>query len=113
MVCVALRSGKQLFDGVIVSRLGEMVEADGQGVGGQVRGKIGLGIEDLTQQRAGIVGAGDMLAKQRCHAGFGAIGDHLDGIDEVLALGAQTSEAIFLRQWTSPECDAECPCAIV
>ena len=87
-----------MFDALIVSRLGEMVERDGQGVAGQVRGEISLGIENLAQQGAGIVRAGDMLAQQRSQAGFGAIGDHLDGIDEMLPLGAQTSKAVFFRQ---------------
>jgi hypothetical protein len=64
------------------------VEADGQGVGGQVRGKISLDFEDLEQQGAGIVGAGEMLAKKRGHDGFGTISDHLDGIDEMLSFGA-------------------------
>ena len=55
---------QELFDGVIVSRLGEMVELYRQGVGDEVGGKISLGIEDLAQKSAGIFGAGDMFAKQ-------------------------------------------------
>ena len=44
-----------MFDGLIVSGLREMVESDGQCVGGQVGCEIRLGLEDLAQQGAGIV----------------------------------------------------------
>ena len=40
---------QQVFDALVVSRLGEMVERDGQGVVGQVRGEISLGIKNLAQ----------------------------------------------------------------
>jgi len=77
----------------------EMVEPDGQCVGGHVGRKIGVGLKDLPQERAGIVAAaGQMLAQQRGHAGFGAIGDHLERIDEVLPLGSQASEPVLFRQ---------------
>ena len=39
-----------------------------------------------------------MLAQQRRHAGFGAISDHLESVDEVLAFRPQAGEAVFLRQ---------------
>ena len=39
-----------------------------------------------------------MVTEQRRHAGFGAIGDHLESVDEVLTFRAQTGEAVFLRQ---------------
>ena len=77
----------------------EMVEPDGQCVVSHVGREIGVGLKDLAQERAGIVvAAGQMLAQQRGHAGFGAVGDHLERIDEVLALGAQASEPILFRQ---------------
>ena len=41
-----------MFDGLIVSGLREMVESDGQCVGGQVGCEIRLGLEDLAQQSA-------------------------------------------------------------
>src|SRR2546430_11464775 len=59
-----------------------MMQADRQGVGGQVREEIHLSIENLAQQGTRILGASQMLAQQRSQAGFGAIGDHFDGIDE-------------------------------
>src|SRR5215472_1048361 len=74
-----------------------MMQPDSQDVGGQVRDEIRLGIENLAQQGASIVGASDMLAEQQGQAGLGAIGDHFDGVDEMLTFGAQTSEAVFLR----------------
>ena len=89
---------QEFFDGLIVSRLSQVVESDCQGAGSHVRGKVGLGIEDLSEQSAGIVGSSDMFAKELCHAGFGAISDHLDGIDEMLSFRAQTSKAVLFRQ---------------
>jgi hypothetical protein len=42
---------QQVFDALIVSRLREMGERDGQGVTDQVRGEISLGIENLESSR--------------------------------------------------------------
>ena len=58
-----------------------MVEPNGQRIGGQAGREIGLGLEDLAQPAACVVSSGEMLAKQRGHADFGAISDHLDRID--------------------------------
>ena len=80
---------EQFFDGAIVSGKGEMVQPDGECVVGQVGGQIGVGVKDLTQERSDIVAAaGHMLAQQRSHARFSAVGNHFESIDEVLALGA-------------------------
>ena len=64
----------------------------------EVGNQIGIGVIDLPQQSASIVGARHFFAEDRYHAGFRAIADHLDGVDEVLSLGAQSGEAILLRQ---------------
>ena len=78
-----------MFDSLIVSCLREMVESDGECVGGQVGCEIRLGLEDLAQQSARIVStARQMLTQQRGQAGLGAISNHLERIDEVLPLGA-------------------------
>ncbi len=79
---------EEFFDGLIVSCLSQVVACDSQDGGSHVRGEIGLGIGDLSEQSACIVGSCDVLAKQRCHIGFGAISDHLDGIDEMFLFGA-------------------------
>ena len=64
----------------------------------EVGNQIGIGVIDLPQQSASIVGARHFFAKYRHHAGFRAIADHLDRVDEVFSLGAQSGEAILLRQ---------------
>ena len=48
-----------------MSGVSEMVEPNGQRIGGQVGREIGLGLEDLAQQAPCIVRAGEMLPKQR------------------------------------------------
>ena len=40
-----------------------------------------------------------MLAQRLGHRGLGAVGDHLDRIDEMLALGTQALEAFLFGQF--------------
>ena len=81
--------GEKMFNGLIVNGEGEVVDADGESVGYQVWGEISVGLEDLSQQGAHVVTAtGQMFPQQRGHGGLSPISNHLDGVDEVLALGA-------------------------
>jgi len=60
--------------------------------------KIGFGFEDLPNQSTRIVGTCQVFAEQRNQTALGPIGNHLDGIDEVLALGAQPREAFLFTE---------------
>jgi hypothetical protein len=86
----------EFFEGLVVSRLREVVNSNGQGFCIQVRQKISFGVEDLPGQSARIVGTRQVFPEQRNQTGLGSIGNHFDGIDEVLALGAQAREAFLL-----------------
>ena len=75
-----------------------MVQLEGQGSLLFVGHEIGLGIVDGAEQTSGIVGPGHGFAQQRGHGGLGAVGDHLDGVDQVLCFGGQAVEPVGLRQ---------------
>jgi hypothetical protein len=67
-----------------------------------VGNEIDLSAVDSAQQTASIIMAAHRLAYDLRHCRLGSIGDHFDGIDEVLALRAQAIEArvggeIFIR----------------
>src|SRR5258706_13946345 len=46
----------------------------------------------------GVVGTPHLFADDRHHTVFRTVADHFDGVDKVLPLGEQPSEAIFLWQ---------------
>ena len=74
------------------------METDREGLGLQIREEIDPRAVDGTQQAACIVMTPHLLTDDLDHGGFSPIGDHLDGVDEVLALGAEAIEARLLRQ---------------
>jgi hypothetical protein len=88
----------EMAENLIVSRLGEMVQFHGQCSGVEVGNQISIGVIDLPQQSASIVGARHFFSEDGHHAGFRAIADHLDRVDEALSFRAQSGEAILLRQ---------------
>ena len=55
--------GTQLRDGLIVGRLGEVVEPNGERVGDRVGKQVHFVLEDLAQQDAGVIGARQMLSQ--------------------------------------------------
>ena len=56
---------EQFFDGAVMSGMGEVVEPDGECVGGRVGDEICLGLKDLPDEGAGIVvTAGQMWAQE-------------------------------------------------
>src|SRR5260370_18849825 len=75
--------------------LREVMEADGQRLGVEVSNEIPLRIVDLSEQSAGVVGTRQLLASRCGHAGFRAIGNHLNSVEEALSLRAQSCEAIL------------------
>src|SRR3982074_170363 len=75
--------------------LREVMDADGQRLGSEVRNQIHLRIVNLSQQGAGVVGTRQLLANRRGHAGFRPIGNHLDSVEQTLSLRAQSCEAIL------------------
>jgi hypothetical protein len=73
------------------------VEANGQGLGFLIGNEIDLGALDGAQQTASIIMTAHRLANDLRHGRLGSIGDHFDGVDEVLALRAQAIEARGMR----------------
>ena len=59
---------------------------------------IDLGAVDGTQQAAGIVMTRHLLADNLHHGCLSAVGDHLDGVEEMLALRALAVETRRLGQ---------------
>jgi len=91
-----------MFERLVRRRVGERMEPDGQGFGFLIGNEIDLGAVDGAQQTASIIMAAHRLAYDLRHGRLGSIGDHFDGVDEVLALRAQAIEArvrgeIFIR----------------
>src|SRR5215472_298682 len=66
-----------MFERLVGRRVGERVEANGQGLGFLVRNEIDLGAVDGAQQTASIIMAAHRLAYDLCHGRLGSIGDHL------------------------------------
>jgi len=60
---------------------------------------VGLGFVKCLQQAARLVGAGEVFAQAVRHGGLGPVGDHFEGVDEVLALRAELLEPLGLRQF--------------
>jgi hypothetical protein len=94
--------GAKMFERLVGRCVGERVEANGQAVGFLIRNEIDLGTVDGAQQTASIIMAAHRLAYDLRHGRLGSIGEHFDGVDEVLALCAQTIEAricgeVFIR----------------
>jgi hypothetical protein len=64
----------------------------------EIWNQIGFGAVDLPQQGTRVVGAFQLFADGGSHAGFRAVRNHLDGVEEVLSLRAQSREAVWFRQ---------------
>src|ERR1017187_4062003 len=104
-----IRAGKDSFRGGefltqvtnrgVVGRLRQMMQTDRQRLGSEIGNQIDLGVVDLPQKSARIVGAFQLFADGGSHAGFRAIRDHFDGVEEVLSLGAQARETVCFRQF--------------
>jgi hypothetical protein len=69
-------------------RIGKREKTDGERFGLRIRVDINLGAVDGAQQASGIVVTRHLLTDDLHHGCFSPIGDHLDGVDEVFALGA-------------------------
>jgi hypothetical protein len=57
-----------------------------------------LTLVERLRSSAPSAATGQMLPHQRGNAGFGAVGNHLESIEEVISFGAQASELGFFRQ---------------
>ena len=91
-----------MFERLVGRRVGERVEANGQGLGFLIGNEIDLAAVGGAQQTTSIIVAAHRLAYDLRHGRLGSIGDHFDGVDEVLALCAQAIEArvrgeLFIR----------------
>src|SRR6266567_4848756 len=100
-----------LYRGVVCG-LGEMVQADRECLGLQVREKIDLSVVYLAQESTSIIaGAGQLGLEQGHHRRFGSVADHLDSIDEMFSLGKEPGENDRLPAIAKPAGDAACSCA--
>jgi len=77
-----------MSEGIVGGLVGKRVEADGECRGLRIGQDIDLGAVDGTQQAAGIVMTCHLLADNLHHGCLSAVGDHLDGVEEMLALRA-------------------------
>lgn len=74
-----------MIEGLVVYRLREVVETDGQGL------RSASGTDQLWCCRFGF-------SQHRCHAGPGAIADQFDSVQELLPLCEETLESFAFRQ---------------
>ena len=85
-------------DGLVVSIVGEMMEVHGEGLVGMIWNEGGLGAIELAQEGSGGVLAVDFLTEDVGHGCFCAVGDELDGVNEVFFIDSELLEAVVLRE---------------
>src|SRR5215470_6106181 len=78
----------EMSDRFVRRCVGEWVKTNGEGLGLQVWHNIDLSIVDGAQQASCIVMTRHLLTDYLRHGCLSPIGDHFDGVDEVLALRA-------------------------
>ena len=85
----------EMTDDFVLEWSGQRMKADGEGVIGMIGEEVARGVEDLADERASIVEAGDSFAGDLSQCAFRAVGDQLDGVDEVLAFDLELAEAVL------------------
>src|ERR1035441_9999167 len=94
----ASSSDLQSADGLVVSRTGHAMDADGQRVFLLIGLEIGGGNQEFPNQGPRLLFLGQVRAHQPDQRRFGAVGDHLDGVGEHFSQGGQLSRALVWRQ---------------
>jgi len=64
----------------------EVVQTNGKGGGLLIWEQVGVCVVDGPHKTSCIVVTRHVFSEYMDHAGLGAVGDHLDGVDEVLRL---------------------------
>ena len=62
---------------------GHGVQSDGESFLEAVGKQVDLGAKELSDQRAGVIEAFDLLAGEFCKGRFSPVSDEFDGVDEV------------------------------
>ena len=78
--------------------VGRLMQANGKFFGLVIGQDIGFHGIQTTKQASCVVLAAQGVADNVRHGGFGAVGNELDRVDEILALHAQHSEPVLRRQ---------------
>ena len=90
--------GAKCCDVEVMDGVGLTVQLDAQDAVVDVGAQIDGGIHEAADEASGIVGAGEGFAGQMHHGRLGAVGDELDGVDEVLSAAAQLVDAPLGRK---------------
>ena len=81
---------------LIGAKVCKVVKTNGEGVILLIGNQVSVSSIDGPQQASGIVVPRHLLPEQMDHAGLGPVRKHLDGVDEVLRLGAEAFESLLL-----------------
>ena len=74
----------EMADGLIVDVRAEGVQSHRERFVYLIGNEIGFGAVELTHQSAGVLETMHLFASDLCHGALSAVGDQLDGVDEVL-----------------------------
>jgi hypothetical protein len=74
------------------------VDFDAQFVTGGVGAQVDAGGEEGAQKASGVVGAAEGFAGKLQEGSFGAVGDELDGVDEVFSASTQLGDLLLGRE---------------
>ena len=78
--------------------VGLAVDFDAQFVAGGVGAQVDAGGEEGAHKASGVVVAAEGFAGELHEGGFGAVGDELDGVDEVFSASAQLGDSLLGRE---------------
>lgn len=76
-------------DGGVVNGVGLALEFDTQFFAGGVGTEVDGGVHEAAHEAAAVVGAFEGFAGELDEGGLGAVGDELDGVDEVFSAAAK------------------------
>jgi len=89
----------EVGDGGVLEGAAQAVDFDRQGFGDGIGTQVGRGHKKPTEEGASVVITGEGFADFARQGALRAAGDHLEGVDEVLALRTQMLKALGFRQF--------------
>ena len=98
IVRVRLSSWRRPASGVVAGIAGGAEDANAEDAVGGLRDDVGVGLEDRAQVPARSLCLALCLCDDRHHAGFGAVGDHADDVEEeLLAFGKRIQGLVLVE----------------
>ena len=88
----------EVGDDGVVGGVGLAVEFDAEFACGMIGAEVDGGLHEAAHEAAGVVTAAQGFAGEVDEGGFAAVGDEFDGVDEVLAPGAELVDALVGRE---------------